>query len=149
MATLRIQRRALTLAIRGILSGVAITMATHGLIQLPQPDIEIPVIEVPRAGGGGGQYVSYLAEIPKRHRFTSRFVLVLDPQTHAWLSKREPATIVKLTPTRLRGHFDSRDWTLTLVAESEACYFDAGQDEEDLLIMMAVKWLLDEDDPFA
>lgn len=72
-----VRNRALTIATRGLLSAAAVTIATHGLIQIPTgiaPPVEVPV---PAQGGGvraPGEV--FKLEYPVRHHHRS----VLDVQ---------------------------------------------------------------------
>lgn len=72
-----VRNRALTIATRGLLSAAAVTIATHGLIQLPTgiaPPIEIPVVE--QGGGVRSPGEIFKLEYPALHRHQS----VLDIQ---------------------------------------------------------------------
>ena len=137
-----VKNRALSLATRGLLGGSVIALATHGLIQIAT-EVDVPIEPAPPAlaAGGASTYVDYRDDFPvapKRYiyKFVSGFTLHIAPASRAWLTVCPP----------LHGYFRSRDWTLTLQAESESRFFDQQADEEDLILAWAAKWILDDDD---
>ena len=79
MATFK--NRALTIATVGMLSAAPITIATNGILQIPEavaPPVEIPV---PSQGGGARVGERFVLEYAKRHEHWSALTLELFSQT--------------------------------------------------------------------
>lgn len=69
-----VRNRALTIATRGLLSAAAVTIATHGLIQIPTgiaPPIEIPVTAPAQGGGVRAPGEVFKLEYPALHKHRS------------------------------------------------------------------------------
>lgn len=81
MATFK--NRALTLATVGVLSGVAITIATNGVIQQRAAIIEPPQVTAPAFGGGTSRIVGeqFKLEYPRLYEFYSYLPIELHAQT--------------------------------------------------------------------
>lgn len=136
MSSLRIKRRALTLATRGILSGAAITLATHGLIQLP---VEVPVQVTQLPAVGGASYNEIIYGVPYRH--VSKLVLYLSSDAYAYLKQHEPLDLVEPAREVAIARFNADD-QLVLVSDTKASFFDwQKHDDEDVILLLAAKML--------
>jgi len=143
--------RALSIASRGLLAGSAIALATHGLIQVPQP-VDIPVEIIPPAivGTGGGTNIPgdfYLA-IPQSYHYAADIRLLLRSDTIARLLKHQPIEIVETESTGLRAFYDAHG-ELQIISESEWKHWDQAADEEETLILVAAYRLLKEDEVYV
>jgi len=136
----------LTLATRGVLSGVAITIATRGLIQLP---VDVPIIIEPEvvqriAAGPSRAEIYYLA--PERYRHLSEATFILESDARYKLLKaKEPLVIDRVEPTAYRGVFNSRgQFELVGSATVRKLQNRIEQDDDELLLVMAAHLLWDD-----
>ena len=144
--TLKFKDRALTLATRGVLSGVAITIATRGLIQLP---VDVPIIIEPEvvqriAAGPSRAEIYYL--VPERYRYLSKATIVLESNaTYALLKAKEPLVIDSVKPTAYHGVFNSNaEFVLVGEATTKQLQNRIEQDDDELLLVMAAHLLWDD-----
>jgi len=144
--TLKFKDRALTLATRGVLSGVAITLMTRGLIQLP---VDVPVIIEPEviqriAAGPSVNYVHYV--VPERYRHLSEATFILESQTqYELLRAKQPLEIEKVEVTKLRGVFNSYgEFILIGEATTKQLQNRIEQEDDEFLLVMSAHLLWDD-----